>query len=98
MQPLTTICDITTNIDIDTVIVWYDGQRPVAYAYHGGHVVRTTPLDASTISDQVAEIRGAFKVSDGSVFAFGDMSKPAAMSPPVMAPAGVASTMPQRWN
>lgn len=50
---------------LDSVIVWQDQDRLVAYAYQDGKVSMTRPLDAQTIDAAVQEIRDNFQINDG---------------------------------
>jgi hypothetical protein len=94
MNPIAAITDITAR-DIDTVIIWNDGQRPIAYAYQAGRVIRTTPLDARTLPEQVNEIRAAFRIADGQVTSIIGTPAPA---PAYNAPQPLATGGPSRWG
>lgn len=85
MQPIAIITSIH-NRELDTVIIWHDGQRSIAYGYHHGHVKRTTPLDADTLDGQMNELRAIFRITDGNVILLQDASNwtPAASSQPVV--------------
>jgi hypothetical protein len=95
MQPLAAITDIT-NFELDTVIVWDDGDRAVAHAYQNGRVKRTMPLAAAPLAEQINELRAAFRVADGQVYSFGGMRAAPPSPIPSMQPAGAVG--PRRWS
>ena len=95
MLPIATIVNIT-HPEIDTVVIWHDGQRAIAYAYHNGRVVRTTPLAAGGPAEQAGETRGQFHITDGTVHPLGTQAAP--LPPPIsLQPIGVTPG-PSRWG
>lgn len=52
---------------LDTVIIWNDGHRLVAFAYENGRVKMTRPLDVATLDDGLLEVRDAFQINDAQL-------------------------------
>jgi len=64
---------------LDSVIVWEDQGRLVAFAYLDGKVKMTRPLDALTIDDAVNEIRENFQITAGQFSRLTDWTDDAAV-------------------
>lgn len=52
---------------LDTVILWTDNDRLVAFAYLNGQVKMTRPLAAATLDDAVTETVAAFQVTSAQI-------------------------------
>ena len=52
---------------LDTVILWNDNERLIAFAYLNGHVKMTRPLTAPSLDDAVAEATNAFQIAAAQI-------------------------------
>jgi len=76
---------------LDTVIIWDDNGRLIAFAYEEGIVRMTRPLAAMTLDDGVNEVRDNFQIIEGQLTRIRDWHDTVARTDPV-------APIPQRWG
>ena len=76
---------------LDTVILWDDSTRLLAYAYEGGRVTMTRVLDASTLNNAIRETQEAFQINQAQLTRIHNWESQTAQTEKI-------GTLPDRWN
>jgi hypothetical protein len=76
---------------IDSVLIWENNDRLIAFAYLDGRVSMTRPLEANTLDQAATETLTAFQIPDGQLTRLSEWS-----STQIQGQAPVA--VPKRWE
>lgn len=106
MRPLV-VLEVKDHLEFDSVIVWDEGERRIAFAYKEGRVQRTSPMTGDTLEADVEEAQFGFQIRPHQLVHVANLASamdyvpaPTRVTVPTATPAQTVptSTMGERWG